>query len=173
MALHVFERQVARKVLISLLLTGQICLAAAQSGDLPDALATQMLTAVNAARATARSCGEAAMPPVVPLTWNATLAQSAARHSTDQAARKTMTHRGADGSSVAERVARSGYEWRAVGENVYSASWQASAAEAFKAWLASPGHCRNLMSANFTSVGAGFADAGQQRFWTQVFAAPR
>ena len=113
------------------------------------------------------------MQAVPALGWNTVLAESARNHSTDQATRQTMTHRGADGSSVAPRVTNAGYAWRAVGENVYSASWHAGAEEAVRAWLASPGHCRNLMSANFTHLGAGFADSGKWRYWTQVFAAPQ
>ena len=133
----------------------------------------EMLGAVNRARARTQTCGDATMQAVPALEWSQVLAQSASNHSSDQATRQTMTHRGADGSSVAQRVTNAGYAWRAVGENVYSASWHAGAEEAVRAWLASPGHCRNLMSANYTHLGAGFADSGKQRYWTQVFAAPQ
>lgn len=132
-----------------------------------------MLALVNAARAEARSCGGVAMPAVPALAWEQNLSQAATAHSRDQAARQEMGHRGSDGSNVATRATRAGYVWRAVGENVYTASWAARADEAVAAWLTSAGHCRNIMSANFTALGAGASDVGTHRYWTQVFAAPR
>lgn len=132
-----------------------------------------MLALVNAARAEARNCGGVVMPAVPALVWEQNLSQAAAVHSRDQAARQEMSHRGSDGSTVAARATRVGYVWRAVGENVYTASWAARADEAVAAWLTSAGHCRNIMSANFTALGAGASDVGTHRYWTQVFAAPR
>lgn len=43
-------------------------------------------------------------------------------------------------------------------------------------WPASPGHCANIMSGNYTGPGAGSAcDSGStyETCWTQVFARPR
>jgi uncharacterized protein YkwD len=132
-----------------------------------------MLQAVNTARAEARPCGSTLMSPAPPLQWDPRLAAVATEHSNDQAAHKKMSHQGSDGSQVSDRVTRAGFRWRAVGENVYHASWHASPEEAVKAWIKSAGHCRNLMQGNFTHFGSGAGDNGPQRYWTQVFASPR
>lgn len=139
----------------------------------PPIIDDAMLLAVNAARARARRCGDAAMPAVAALRLSPALTIAATRHAQDQAARGEIGHQGSDGSRVSDRVNRTGYVWRAVGENVYTASWSATAAEAVASWLTSPGHCRNIMAGHFTELGAGFVDAGKSRYWTQVFAAPR
>lgn len=145
-----------------------------QVGAMPTGSAeAAMLNAVNNARATARQCGSVSMAVAPRLRWSPTLAQAAMHHSRDQAARNELSHNGSDGSRVNERVTRAGYTWRAVGENVYTASWHASASEAVASWLTSPGHCKNIMSPDFTELGAGLADEGKARYWTQVFAAPR
>ena len=43
-----------------------------------------------------------------------------------------------------------------------------------KAWLKSPGHCRNIMKANYTELGVGYATGGYYgTYWTQDFGTPR
>lgn len=42
-------------------------------------------------------------------------------------------------------------------------------------WLASPGHCANLMNPMFTQVGAGYASEARSDegvYWTMLFGAP-
>jgi uncharacterized protein YkwD len=136
-----------------------------------------MLDAVNAARSEARTCGTQTMPATRPLRWHADAAKVALAHSQDQAKHAKLTHTGSDGSTPSQRANRAGVAWQTIGENVYRASWEASAEEAVRAWLKSPGHCRNLMQSFFTHLGAGYAEGAQQgepqgrkhRYWTQVF----
>ena len=140
----------------------------------PLAAGRRTLALVNAARAAGRRCGGEAFPPVPLLAWNASLAAAAESHSADMARRDDFAHEGADGSRVAERAARQGYAWRSVGENI--AAGQGSPEGVVAGWLASPDHCRNIMSGDFTEMGAAYAVDRASRstiYWTQVFGRPR
>jgi uncharacterized protein YkwD len=105
---------------------------------------------------------------------SAALTRASAAHAADMAAHGFMGHEGTDGSSTGERATRAGYRWRTVGENV--AAGQPDAAAVVAAWLESPGHCANIMGAQFTEMGVAFTLAPQSDLrilWAQVFAAPR
>jgi uncharacterized protein YkwD len=85
-----------------------------------------------------------------------------------------FAHEGYDGSTPAQRVAATGYRYQLVGENL--ASGPESAAEAVAGWLASPGHCENIMDARFSESGVAYAanNSGTPRvYWVQEFATPR
>jgi uncharacterized protein YkwD len=85
-----------------------------------------------------------------------------------------FAHAGADGSTPGQRVERAGYRAARVGENI--AAGPTSAAEVVEGWLASPGHCANLMDARFTEMGLAYAVDSRSAagiYWTQVFATPR
>ena len=134
----------------------------------------EMLTAVNAARATQQNCGGTIMPPVPALTWDGQLEQAAYTHSNDMANYNFFSHTGSDGSSVSTRVTAQGYTWSSVGENI--AAGQKDVDAVMKSWIESPGHCLNIMSANFTQMGASFVTNSSTQYgiyWTQVFAKPR
>jgi uncharacterized protein YkwD len=133
-----------------------------------------MLAAVNAARATQQDCGGTIMPPVPALTWDAQLEQAAYTHSNDMANYNFFSHTGSDGSSVSTRVTAQGYTWSSVGENI--AAGQKDVDAVMTSWINSPGHCLNIMSANFTQMGASFVTNSSTQYgiyWTQVFAKPR
>lgn len=140
----------------------------------PDA-GKEILAAVNRARAASRRCGDRAFPAAAPLVWNEQLGATALAHSEDMAVQKYFAHRGKDGSTVGERATRARYKWRIIGENI--ASGQTTAAEAVEGWLASPGHCVNIMEPAFTEMGAAYAirkDRYPGRvYWTQAFGTPR
>jgi len=134
----------------------------------------RILTLVNQARASARTCGSKTYPAQPPLAWNARLDAAAQGHATDMATADYFSHTGRDGSTVADRVTRRGYLWRAVGENI--AAGQRTADEAMEGWLKSAGHCRNIMSASFTELGTGTATNTASYYgvyWVQNFGAPR
>ncbi|MCW8329999.1 CAP domain-containing protein [Photobacterium sp. SDRW27] len=139
-----------------------------------DDFADQMLYAVNTARAQARDCGGQMMPAVDPLTWDYSLEQAAYVHSSDQANGGFMSHTGSDGSQPSDRVSAQGYNWASVGENV--AAGQKDIDAVMTAWLNSAGHCKNIMSANYTQMGSASVSNSDTRYgiyWTQVFARPR
>ncbi|MGZ8761863.1 MAG: CAP domain-containing protein [Acidimicrobiia bacterium] len=103
-----------------------------------------------------------------PLTWCPSLGRSATAHAGDQAARNTMTHTGSDGSDIAVRAVRNGYNnWTALAENV--AAGYNSESEVLYGWMTSPGHRANILNPAFTHVGSGFAITGGTRYWTQDF----
>ena len=134
----------------------------------------EVLAQTNAARATPRNCGARRFAAAPPLRWSAVLAQTALAHSEDMAQHDYFEHRGRDGSDAAQRAARRGYRWKAIGENI--AAGQGDPAQAVAGWIASPGHCANLMDPAYTEMGAGYAVAPASRgkiYWTQVFGAPR
>ncbi len=90
-----------------------------------------------------------------------------ARHS-------VLAHEGSDGSSPAQRIARAGYLWHKVGENV--ASGPTTPEEVMDGWLASPGHCENLMDPDFSEMGIAYTvdpRSASGVYWAQVFASPR
>lgn len=133
----------------------------------------RVLELVNRARAQPRRCGREDFGAAPGVRWSQQLERAASAHARDMAQRGTMSHSGSDGSAPAQRVTRVGYTWSAVGENI--AAGQRDPESVVKGWLASPGHCANLMSPDYTEVGVAFAtnpasEAGI--YWTQVFAAP-
>lgn len=134
----------------------------------------EILARVNAARAAPRRCGGKLYPAAAPLTLSELLSAIAAGHSTSMGARDDLAHQDPDGSTPADRVRRGGYDARVVGENV--ASGVPTAAEVVAGWLASPGHCANIMDARFTEMGVAYSVAPRSLgaiYWTQLFAARR
>jgi uncharacterized protein YkwD len=134
-----------------------------------------ILQAVNTARATGRACGAREFPAAPAVTWNGALGDAALAHSTDMARRRYFTHQGKDGRAVGERALQAGYRWQRIAENI--AARQESGDEAVAGWLASPGHCANIMDGRFTEMGAAYAIHNAREsprvYWTQVFGAPR
>lgn len=120
------------------------------------------LQRINTYRAAGATCGSKRFDPAAPVAWSARLEQAALKHAKDMAARRSLSHRGADGSSMSDRVAREAYAWGALGENV-SAGY-ASVPEALAGWMRSPGHCANMMSPDFREVGVGGANAPGDSF---------
>lgn len=153
--------------------SGLVPLDASTSCNLPEFKAT-LLQQINAARATARSCGADAMPATAALAWNDRLFSAAARHADDMARQNYFSHTGRDGRSPAQRVSAEGYSWRTVGENI--AAGQPAVSEVMASWLASPGHCLNIMRAEYTEVGVAcvVAPSGStySRYWAMNLARP-
>jgi uncharacterized protein YkwD len=144
---------------------------------LPDSnqAGSAILQAVNAARAAPRTCGEQSFAAAPPVSWNAALGAAALAHSRDMANQKYFSHQGKDGTVAGDRARQAGYDWRRIGENI--AVGMRSPEAAVAGWLASPGHCANIMAPGFTEMGAGYgvsyARPGGTVYWTQVFGAPR
>ena len=108
------------------------------------ALAAAFLSQVNAARA-----------PRPALAPEARLTRAAQSHACDNARRGSYTHRGGDGSTLAQRLARVRYPYRAAAENT---GWNFhSAQSALKWWMGSPPHRANLMNRRLREIGIGIA----------------
>lgn len=139
-----------------------------------DQYQADMIRKVNAARASARSCGSEQFAPAEPLTYNCPIEGAAEHHSNDMASNNFFSHTGSDGLRVGARVTATGYEWSVVGENI--AAGYDDVDTVVEAWLDSPGHCRNIMDSRFTQFAVTRMDtstADYDNYWTQVFATPR
>ena len=140
----------------------------------PTGLAVRMLVSVNEVRAQGRRCGATFYPAAAPVRWNEILARAARMHSEDMATRNFFNHNSPDGSTPFMRVERAGYDYSGAAENI--AAGQMTLEAAMAGWVASPGHCANLMSAEYTEMGAALASnrvSSMGAYWTQVFASPR
>jgi uncharacterized protein YkwD len=137
------------------------------------AINARVITLVNAARGRGARCGSVRRPSVPPLREMRELSNAASRHARDMARANYFEHRGRDGSQPKDRVLRAGYRPSLTGENI--AFGPESAEEVVAGWLASPGHCENIMDARFEHIGVGFAvGRGRGRvYWVQNFGAPR
>ncbi|WP_302175990.1 CAP domain-containing protein [uncultured Hydrogenophaga sp.] len=143
---------------------------AADRCDLP-AFRASLLQAVNQARAEPRVCGSQPMAAAPPLRWERRLFAAARGHSADMARLDYMSHTGRDGRSVAQRVLAQGYPWSVVGENL--AAGPLGVDEVVEGWLASPGHCINLMKRDFAEVAVACVQRDGTtwgRYWTMVLA---
>jgi uncharacterized protein YkwD len=134
----------------------------------------EVLRLTNSARAQPRTCGRRRFAAAPPLRWAGELGLAAFVHSRDMATRNYFDHRAPDGSRADARARREGYNWRRIGENI--AAGQGSPQEAMAAWLASPGHCENIMTREFAEMGAAYAineHSEHTIYWTQVFGTRR
>lgn len=142
------------------------------AGDLGDwrEAGQAVLRLVNDSRRRGGTCGTQRFAAAAPLAWSDELAAAALDHSRDMAAHDYFDHVDRGGVSVGERARRHGYRWRAIGENI--AAGRGSPQQVVAGWLASPGHCANILSPDFTEMGAGYAlnaKAAREIYWTQVF----
>jgi uncharacterized protein YkwD len=134
----------------------------------------RVLALVNSARDRGTRCGTRTYPAAPPLQLAYGLGDAAREHANDMARYDYFDHRGHDGTSPADRVRRTGYVPRIVGENI--AAGVATADEVVAGWLASPEHCANIMSARYTEMGVAYATnvrSDEAIYWSQVFAAKR
>jgi uncharacterized protein YkwD len=85
--------------------------------------------------------------------------------STDQ-----FTH----GANFAGRISATGYVWRSAGENI--ATGLATPRTVVRAWMASTGHCQNILNPTYRNVGTGINPHPVKSWatgpgtWTQDFA---
>ncbi len=138
------------------------------------ALAARALQLVNAARARGAQCGAQSFGPAPPLTLSGALAGVALGHAADMAVHGYFEHEDLSGQSPADRVRAAGYHEKLVGENI--AYGPQSVEEAVQGWLASPGHCENIMDPRFAQMGIGLAPGRASRrglYWVQLLAEPR
>jgi uncharacterized protein YkwD len=75
------------------------------------------------------------------------------------------------GSDFSARISAAGFPWSAAGENI--ATGYATPRQVVAGWMASTGHCENILSPSFSDVGTGVSTRRLGRFspstWTQDF----
>lgn len=145
--------------------------------ELPPA-AKALLAEINRRRAEGASCGSVRKEPAPPMRWNTRLERAAQAHVRDMARNvvgngASIGHTGSNGSNVGGRVEATGYRWSSVGENV--AAGRPDAVATLAQWMASPGHCSNIMNPSFADVAvAGLHWPGTtfNHYWVMVLARP-
>jgi uncharacterized protein YkwD len=139
------------------------------ANDMPT-ISARVLELVNEARAKSRKCGAQRFEPAPPLTLSPVLSRAALVHAKDMSANRFFEHRGSDGSRPSERATRVGYDWAAIAENI--AQGPATAEGVVQGWLDSPGHCVNIMGAQYREMGVAyytdFTHKGEI-YWAQEF----
>lgn len=108
-----------------------------------------------------------------PLQYNDRLYSSARNHSRDMALANYYSHDSRNGRKFFERIFASGYPVSKCGENI--AHGFSTPEEVFEGWMNSPDHRVNIMNAEFTEIGVGYAsnDTTHREYWTQDFGAGR
>ncbi|MEB3418969.1 CAP domain-containing protein [Salipiger marinus] len=104
---------------------------------------------------------------MAPLSFSPVLQEVAAAHARDMAARGEMTHTGSDGSSIGDRIQRSGYRLRAGAENI--AVTRGGLDAAMRIWIDSPPHRANMLMPRVREYG--LAQSGN--YWAMVVAGAR
>jgi uncharacterized protein YkwD len=152
------------------------CFPVAGAMKWPEPLPTwesEVVALVNAERARGGSCGaNGEFPPSSPLTVNASLHCAARVHSKDMADRDFFDHVNPDGFDPFDRMQEAGYGGFSVqGENI--AAGTTSAQATMDGWMASDGHCANILNPAYREIGVGAYEGGGQfvHYWTQTFAA--
>jgi uncharacterized protein YkwD len=111
------------------------------------------------------------LPPLAP---NSLLDRVSQEHAQDMLRRSYSGHRTPEGLGPSERARADGYLY-GIGENIVEQRF--SAEEALDAWMASPGHRRNILNPDCHEIGLGLAvgegyDAapgGYRVVWVQSF----
>ena len=108
------------------------------------------------------------------LSMESRLAAAARAHAADMAGRDFFDHRGPGGPGLAERVARAGYAYGRVAENI--AGGYQHARDVVASWMLSEGHRRNLLNPELVDAGIGYLDAPDdgggvrfRRYWVAIF----
>ncbi len=122
---------------------------------------------VNKVRARPRKCGSKTFSAAPKLVVNKKLTLASYNHSLDMSKNQFLEHTSSNGDSLVSRMRDVNYIWSAVGENL--AHNQKTIQQVIQDWLSSPGHCSNLMSADYSQAGIAVVDW----YWTQVYASPK
>ena len=106
-------------------------------------------------------------PGLNPLGFNARLAAAAQVHADDMSTNGFFSHVGSDGSTFDQRILAQGYNYAWAAENI---AWGYATQQAvFTAWMNSPGHRANMMSAEPTEFGLAWAPGN---YWVLEMARP-
>lgn len=137
--------------------------------------AAAALARINQVRAAGADChSDGSFAPAAALTWNTKLTDAASAHSADMAAKNYFSHTSADGRLLADRVNATGYLWSRLGENI--AAGYVGIDSVMNGWVASDGHCANLMNPKFTEVGLacvpGTSATTYNTYWTMDLGTP-
>ncbi|CAM4508099.1 CAP domain-containing protein [Corallococcus exiguus] len=134
---------------------------------------TDVLNLINQRRAAGATCGGVVKPAVGALTTNDKLRCAARKHSKDMGTNNFFSHTGSNGSTPWQRMASAGYSYRTAAENI--AAGYGTAQAVVDGWMASTGHCNNIMNGALKQSGIGYFNAPSstyRAYWTQDFGTP-
>ena len=109
---------------------------------------------------------ERASAGLQPLKWDAALAAAAFRHAEVMAHERLLSHQYPGEAALAERAAHAGARFASIAENI---ALGPNAAEIHDGWMHSPGHRRNILNGELTSVGIATLKGGDGLFAVQDF----
>lgn len=120
---------------------------------------------------TANSCASKSNGGLPLLFMHADLCKAAKYHSTQMANKNTLSHNSLDGAAggFAPRISRFFKESKTLAENIARGTTYKDAVKLENAWIASPGHCANIMNKKYNTIGLGF-DQKKDYFGDQTFA---
>ncbi|MBC8081168.1 MAG: SafA/ExsA family spore coat assembly protein [Gorillibacterium sp.] len=106
-----------------------------------------------------------------PLKANWQLSRVARTKSQDMRDRGYFSHTSPTYGSPFDMMRAFRINFSSAGENI--AAGQTTAKQVMQSWMNSPGHRKNILSANYTEIGVGYVSGGSQRYyWTQMFIRP-
>lgn len=107
-----------------------------------------------------------------PLKLNWELSHVARYKSKDMRDRGYFSHNSPTYGSPFDMMRAFGIRYAAAAENI--AAGQKTAQAVMNSWMNSPSHRSNILSANYTEIGVGYAAGGSYgHYWTQMFIRPR
>ena len=133
-----------------------------------------VLELVNEARSRGGRCGTESFPPSEPLVMDGILRGLAREYSRRMAEEEFFDHVAPDGTDPFDRMTAAGFEGELPwGENL--AAGYPEAQDVFDGWMASPGHCANILLPDYGAIGIGTFDRPDDPmaavyYWTQEFA---
>ena len=130
----------------------------------------EVVTLVNEHRVAGASCENESFEAVAPVVMNPALRCAARKHALDMSIRDYFSGIDPDGVEFEQRAEFAEYEGVAIAQNI--AGGQSTPAEVVQGWMASKGHCVNIMRPDATEIGLGYVPAEGvmwSSYWTQVF----
>jgi hypothetical protein len=131
---------------------------------------SQVLTKVNQKRAAGATCGGTYYAPAPALTLDTRLRCAARKHAKDMGVKNFFSHTGSDGSTPWDRIKKAGYSYADAAENI---AWgYTTPTDVVAGWMASSGHCKNIMKPTLKHLGVGYYAAPNSNYkhlWSQSF----
>ncbi|HHW67185.1 MAG: hypothetical protein PWP07_1684 [Epulopiscium sp.] len=107
--------------------------------------------------------------PALKANWE--LSRVARMKSQDMINKNYFSHQSPTYGSPFNMMENFGIKFSSAGENI--AKGQQSASAVMNAWMNSPGHRSNILSASYTEIGVGLAKSKNgTKYWTQMFIRP-
>jgi uncharacterized protein YkwD len=110
---------------------------------------------------------------LLPLKWDAKIADAARSHSRRMATQRFFSHEDPQFGGPGNRLSAAGIAWKLCGENIFEEYGETDPVRAaVRGWMQSAGHRKNILARGFTHTGIGVAIGRDNTYTiTQMFAA--